>query len=218
MDLDLRRLNTITQTDATRENITPEIAQKMLEEGNKRFVNNDQVDRNLLQQVKETGKQKPFATILGCIDSRVSNEIIFDQGIGDIFSIRIAGNIVNTDILGSMEFACGLAGTKIIVVLGHTSCGAVGGACAGLNLNHGILNSLLSKINPAVNAVKAKLQKDSDDVDITKHADEVAVKNVELTIQRIVNESANLAKLVEEEKIKIVGAMYNIGTGKVEFL
>ena len=142
----------ITQTRETQAALTPNGAWELLKEGNKRFVEKNFADRDLLQQVKETTSgQYPFATILGCIDSRVSAELIFDQGVGDIFSARVAGNIVNEDILGSMEFACKLAGTKIIVVLGHTSCGAVKGACDDAKM--GNLTELLSKIKPAVEAV-----------------------------------------------------------------
>lgn len=217
MELDLRRLNSITQTDATRANITPAIARQMLEAGNKRFMEKNQVDRDLLQQVKETsgeeGSQKPFATILHCIDSRASAEILFDQGIGDIFSIRIAGNIINTDILGSMEFACRLTGTKLILVLGHTGCGAVKGTIQGAEL--GILTSLLGKIRPAVNAVKQPEREEDRIVTNTKFVNDVAKKNVELSIQGILNQSAVLAKMVEDEEIIIVGGMHDINTGEV---
>ena len=217
--LDLRRLNTMTQTDATRAHITPAIARQMLEAGNKRFLDKTQVNRDLLQQVKETsgekGSQKPYATILHCIDSRASAEIIFDQGIGDIFSIRIAGNIINTDILGSMEFACKLTGTKILMVLGHTSCGAVGGAINGAEL--GVLTSMLSKIRPAVNAVKQPDAAADRTSKNTKFVNEVSKKNVEMSIQRILNESAVLAKMVADKEIMIIGGMHDITTGKVTF-
>ena len=130
-------------------NMTPKKALEYLREGNKRFMNNLMSNRDLLQQANETvNGQWPFATILSCIDSRTSAELIFDQGLGDIFSVRIAGNIVNTDILGSMEFACKVAGSKLIVVLGHTKCGAVKGACDHVEM--GNLTELLLKIQPAV--------------------------------------------------------------------
>ncbi len=139
-------------TKETQATMTPESSLAVLKEGNKRFQENLKADRDLMEQVKDTsGGQFPFATVLSCIDSRVSSELIFDQGIGDIFSVRIAGNFVNEDILGSMEFACKLAGTKLIVVLGHTACGAVKGACDDARL--GNLTTLLEKIKPAVNAV-----------------------------------------------------------------
>ena len=139
-------------TKETQSKMTPETSLEELKNGNKRFVNRQKLNRDLMQQVSETSNgQYPFATVLSCIDSRVSSELIFDQGIGDIFSVRIAGNFVNEDILGSMEFACKLAGTKLIVVLGHTACGAVKGACDHARL--GNLTALINKIEPAVEAV-----------------------------------------------------------------
>src|SRR6187402_355725 len=130
--------------------ITPSMALELLKDGNKRFVNNLKANRNLLEQVNETSDgQHPFAVILSCIDSRTSAELIFDQGFGDIFSVRIAGNIINEDILGSMEFACKIAGSKFIVVLGHTKCGAVKGACDRVEM--GNLTVLLAKLQPAIN-------------------------------------------------------------------
>ena len=141
-------------TKETQALMTPEKSLQTLKDGNLRFQKSLKEDRNLIEQVTDTSKgQYPFATILSCIDSRVSSELIFDQGIGDIFSVRIAGNFVNEDILGSMEFACKLAGTKLILVLGHTSCGAVKGACDDAKL--GNLTAMLEKIKPAVNAVKS---------------------------------------------------------------
>jgi carbonic anhydrase len=140
-------------TKETQATLTPEKAVAFLKEGNLRFQNNLKANRNLLEQVNDTSTgQFPFATILSCIDSRVSAELVFDQGLGDIFSIRIAGNFVNEDILGSMEFACKLAGTKVVIVLGHTSCGAIKGACDNAKL--GNLTALINKIKPAVRAVK----------------------------------------------------------------
>ena len=139
-------------TKETQSKMTPETSLEELKNGNKRFVDRQKLNRDLMQQVSETSNgQYPFATVLSCIDSRVSSELIFDQGIGDIFSVRIAGNFVNEDILGSMEFACKLAGTKLIVVLGHTACGAVKGACDHARL--GNLTALINKIEPAVDAV-----------------------------------------------------------------
>jgi len=215
--LDLVKLNTNTQTVKTRALITPKIALTLLKNGNKRFVSNKPLNRDLLKQVKDTsgkGGQKPYATVLSCIDSRVSSELIFDQGIGDIFSIRIAGNFVNTDILGSMEFACKAAGTKLIVVLGHTSCGAVGGACNDVQI--GNLGSLLGKIRPAVNAIvqpKNPKQRTAENKDFVNV---VATKNVKLNIQRILNESTILAQMVADGDIMVVGGMYDIATGKVK--
>ncbi|HEX8675896.1 MAG TPA: carbonic anhydrase, partial [Segetibacter sp.] len=126
-----------TLTKEMQEKITPQQALEILKEGNKRFVHNLKVNRNLLEQVNETRDgQWPFAVILSCIDSRTSAELIFDQGLGDIFSVRIAGNVINEDILGSMEFACKIAGSKFIMVLGHTKCGAIKGACDNIEIGH----------------------------------------------------------------------------------
>ncbi|WP_339888968.1 carbonic anhydrase family protein [uncultured Flavobacterium sp.] len=196
--------------------MTPQKSLEYLKEGNQRFQNNLKANRNLLEQVNDTSDgQFPFATILSCIDSRVSSELVFDQGLGDVFSVRIAGNFVNEDILGSMEFACKLAGTKLIVVLGHTACGAIKGACDGAKM--GNLTKLIEKITPAVNAVKeptdASLRNSKND----EFVDTVAKTNVELTIERIYAESPILAELEKNGDIKIVGAMYDINTGAVEF-
>ncbi len=204
------------QTKETQELMTPQKSLDLLKEGNARFQNNLKANRDLLEQVKQTGKgQFPFATILSCIDSRVSSELIFDQGIGDVFSVRIAGNFVNEDILGSMEFACKLAGTKLIVVLGHTACGAVKGACDDAKL--GNLTAMLSKIKPAVNSVvepKDQKLRNSSNIEFVNN---VAKKNVELTIDQIMKESDVLAEMQNNGKIQIIGAMYDINTGKVSF-
>ena len=202
-------------TKETQASMTPEKALTFLKEGNKRFLNNLKANRNLLEQVNETSDgQFPFATILSCIDSRVSAELVFDQGLGDIFSIRIAGNFVNEDILGSMEFACKLAGTKVIVVLGHTSCGAIKGACDDAKL--GNLTALMNKIKPAVNTVlepKNESLRNSKNIDFVNNVSE---KNVHLTIDRILKESPVLAEMEKNGEIKIVGAMYDIKTGIVD--
>ena len=146
-----------TQTKEMQNNLTPEQAIEILKKGNDRFINNLKANRNLLEQVNETSDgQHPFAFILSCIDSRTSAELIFDQGLGDIFSCRIAGNILNEDILGSMEFACKVAGAKVIVVLGHTKCGAIKGACDNVKL--GNLTALLDKIKPAIDAERTTLE------------------------------------------------------------
>lgn len=197
--------------------MTPKKALEFLQEGNERFQKNLKANRNLLQQVNETKDgQFPFATILSCIDSRVSAELVFDQGLGDIFSVRIAGNFVNEDILGSMEFACKLAGTKLLVVLGHTSCGAVKGACDHARL--GNLTTLINKIEPAVEAVsepKDESLRNSQNLDFV---DAVAVKNVELTLDNIRQQSPILKEMEEKGEIAIVGAMYDLSDGKVSFL
>lgn len=196
--------------------MTPELALEVLKEGNKRFSNNLQVKRDTLQQVSDTSfGQFPFATILSCIDSRGSSELIFDQGIGDIFSIRIAGNFVNEDILGSMEFACKLAGAKLILVLGHTACGAIKGACDHARL--GNLTALINKIEPAVEAVTEPKDTTLRNSSNATFVDAVAKKNVEMTIDAIRNSSSILAEMEREGSIKIVGGMYDIKTGKVHF-
>jgi carbonic anhydrase len=204
-------------TKETQATMTPKKALDFLTEGNQRFQDNLKAHRNLLEQVNDTSTgQFPFATILSCIDSRVSAELIFDQGLGDIFSIRIAGNFVNQDILGSMEFGCKLAGTKLVVVLGHTSCGAIKGACDNAKL--GNLTAMLNKIKPAVNSVlepkEVSLRKSSN----LEFVDNVATRNVALTIDRIRNESDVLAEMEQNGEIMIVGAMYNINDGSVNFI
>ncbi|WP_408023458.1 carbonic anhydrase family protein [Tenacibaculum sediminilitoris] len=203
-------------TKETQATMTPQKSLQYLKEGNERFQNNLKANRNLLEQVNDTRDgQFPFATILSCIDSRVSAELVFDQGLGDIFSVRIAGNFVNQDILGSMEFACKLAGTKLIVVLGHTSCGAIKGACDNAEL--GNLTSMLNKIKPAVEAVtepKDPSLRNSSNLDFV---DTVAEKNVKLTINKILKESSVLAEMHTSGEIMIVGAMYNIKDGSVSF-
>ncbi|WP_420574925.1 carbonic anhydrase family protein [Kordia sp.] len=204
-------------TKDTQAVMTPDSSIQALKDGNQRFVENTQVSRDLLDQVSDTSTgQYPFATILSCIDSRVSSELIFDQGIGDIFSVRVAGNFVNEDILGSMEFACKLAGTKVVVVLGHTACGAVKGACDHARL--GNLTALINKIEPAVEAVTEPTDeslRNSKNIDFVNN---VAVKNVEMTIENIRKQSPVLAELENDGDIKIVGGMYDISNGKVTFL
>ncbi|MEM6686019.1 MAG: carbonic anhydrase family protein [Bacteroidota bacterium] len=204
------------QTKETQALMTPDSAIEALKDGNKRFMENMQVSRDLLDQVSDTSTgQYPFATVLSCIDSRVSSELIFDQGIGDIFSVRIAGNFVNQDILGSMEFACKLAGTKVIVVLGHTSCGAVKGACDHARL--GNLTALINKIEPAVEAVAEPADESLRNSKNIEFVNNVAIKNVEMTIENIRKQSPVLADMERDEDIKIVGGMYDISDGKVTF-
>jgi carbonic anhydrase len=194
--------------------ITPRMALKILQDGNKRFVTNLKANRNLLEQVNDTRDgQWPFATILSCIDSRTSAELIFDQGLGDIFSVRIAGNIVNTDILGSMEFACKVAGSKLIIVLGHSKCGAVKGACDHVEM--GNLTELLSKIQPAVYQ-ENKTKDDRTSANYT-FVENVAEINVKRSVKNIIERSFILEQMVESGSIGVVGAMYNIETGIVEF-
>lgn len=203
-------------TRETQATMTPQKSLQYLKEGNLRFQNNLKANRNLLEQVNDTSDgQFPFATILSCIDSRVSAELVFDQGLGDIFSVRIAGNFVNEDILGSMEFACKLAGTKLIVVLGHTACGAVKGACD--NAKMGNLTKLIEKITPAVNAVTEPTDAGLRNSKNSEFVDTVAKKNVQLTIDRIHAESPILSEMEKSEEIMIIGAMYDINTGEVNF-
>ena len=204
------------QTKETQTSMTAEKSLQELKEGNKRFQANQKADRNLKEQVADTsGGQYPFATILSCIDSRVSSELIFDQGIGDVFSARIAGNFVNDDILGSMEFACKLAGTKLIVVLGHTACGAVKGACDDAKL--GKLTGMLEKIKPAVNSVSEPEDPNLRNSSNIEFVNKVAEKNVHLTIDKIKADSEVLAAMVKNNEIKIVGGMYDIQSGAVTF-
>ena len=204
------------QTKETQTSMTSEKSLQELKEGNKRFQANQKADRNLKEQVADTsGGQYPFATILSCIDSRVSSELIFDQGIGDIFSARIAGNFVNDDILGSMEFACKLAGTKLIVVLGHTACGAVKGACDDAKL--GKLTGMLEKIKPAVNSVSEPEDPSLRNSSNIEFVNNVAEKNVHLTIDKIKADSEVLDKMVQNNEINIVGGMYDVQSGAVTF-
>ena len=197
------------QTKESQNNITPQMSIDILKQGNLRFQKNIKADRNLIEQVTETSTgQFPFATILSCIDSRVSSELIFDQGIGDIFSVRIAGNFVNDDILGSMEFACKLAGTKLIVVLGHTACGAVKGACDDAKL--GKLTGMLEKIKPAVKAVKTPEDnslRNSSNIDFVN---KVAKENVHLTIEAILRESDVLKEMHDSKELKIVEIAFSM--------
>jgi carbonic anhydrase len=194
--------------------ITPTMALGLLKDGNKRFMNNLKVNRNLLQQANETSDgQHPFAVILSCIDSRTSAELIFDQGLGDIFSVRIAGNIINEDILGSMEFGCKVAGAKIIVVLGHTKCGAVKGACDHVEM--GNLTALLSKLQPAVYDEKTiQGNRNSSNSDFVE---KVASINVKRTVHGIIERSPILKELIENGQIGIVGGMHDISSGEVTF-
>jgi carbonic anhydrase len=194
--------------------MTPRKAMEYLKEGNKRFVNNLKAHRDLLEQANATiDGQWPFATILSCIDSRTSAELIFDQGLGDIFSVRIAGNIVNTDILGSMEFACKVSGSKLIVVLGHSKCGAVKGACDHVEM--GNLTELLSKIQPAV--YQEKFTNDNRTSKNEPFVENVAEINVKRSVKNIIERSNILERMIENGEIGVVGAMHNIESGKVTF-
>jgi carbonic anhydrase len=194
--------------------ITPSKALELLKDGNSRFVNNLKINRNLLQQANETSDgQHPFAIILSCIDSRTSAELIFDQGLGDIFSVRIAGNIINEDILGSMEFACKVAGSKIIVVLGHTKCGAVKGACDHVEM--GNLTTLLNKIKPAVDSeTTTKENRNSKNSDFVEN---VTIINVKQTVKLILEKSPILKEMINNGEIGIIGGIHDISSGEVTF-
>lgn len=192
--------------------ITPEGAIEMLREGNRRFLDRTPLDRSWADDIQATaGGQYPYAVVLGCIDSRVPVETVFDQGIGDIFTSRVAGNIVNEDLLGSMEFACKLAGSKAILVLGHTACGAVKGAIGKARL--GNLTALVTKIEPVVDEVAETMDPESPDF-----VDAVAEANVIRTIETIRVQSEVLAEMEKAGEIAIVGGMYDVASGEVRFL
>jgi len=206
-----------TQTAESQSKLSPKEAIQLLKEGNKRFVNREMRERDLMAQVEETSKgQFPFACIVGCIDSRVPATTVFDQGIGSLFIATVAGNIINEDILGSLEFGCAAAGSKAIVVLGHTSCGAVKGACDSVEL--GNLTSLLSKINASVKETVEPNDPTMRNSSNLLFVNEVAKNNVLRSVENIRVKSNVLRRLEEEGKITIVGAMYDVGTGKVSFL
>ena len=194
--------------------ITPSMALDLLKEGNKRFINNLRINRNLLQQANDTSDgQHPFAVILSCIDSRTSAELIFDQGLGDVFSVRIAGNIINEDILGCMEFGCKVAGSKIIVVLGHTKCGAIKGACDHVEM--GNLTALLNKIRPAVD--DEQTTKENRNSTNGEFVEKVGDINVRRSVKSIMERSTILKEMIENGEIGIVGGTHDIATGQVTF-
>jgi carbonic anhydrase len=203
-----------TLTKEMRDALTPIQAIELLKEGNKRFMNNLKINRNLLQQVNETSAgQYPFAFVLSCIDSRTSAELIFDQGLGDIFSCRVAGNVLNEDVLGSMEFACKVAGSKVILVLGHTQCGAVKGACDGVELGH--LTGLLEKIKTVIRQDQGSTAKtSSEDPLFVEH---VSILNVKHVMKEILQRSSVIAGLVENGQIAIIGGVYEVERGSVYF-
>lgn len=202
-------------TKETQAATTPELALKYLREGNERFVNSRGRDRNLMEQVHKTSNEQfPIAVTLSCIDSRTSCELVFDQGIGHIFSIRIAGSVINEDILGCMEFACNIAGSKLIVVLGHTNCGAIQAACD--NVETGNLSTLLNKIQPSVYYEKTVGEnRNSQNGEFVEKVSEIQVKR---SVEKIVEESLILRELIGNKKIGLIGAIYDVDTGRVEFL
>jgi len=205
--------DTLTQTKERQASITPDMALQMLKDGNKRFLEGNTLERDFSEQIKKTANnQYPFAVILNCIDSRAPAEILFDQGIGDIFNIRIAGNIVNEDILGSLEFACKVSGAKLILVLGHSNCGAIKGAIDDVKL--GNLTELLSKIKPAVDATSYEGKKSSSNYE---YVEEVAKQNVMDSMKDIHDRSPILDSMIKNGDVKLEGGMYDLKTGKVEF-
>jgi carbonic anhydrase len=200
-------------TKAQRDKLTPDEIIGLMKAGNERFRLGKESPHNYLAQQKASAKgQYPAAVILSCIDSRAPAETIMDLGIGDTFNARVAGNVANEDILGSMEFACKVTGAKVVLVMGHTSCGAIKGAIDNVQL--GLLTALLSKIRPAVSATEYQGERSAKNYDFV---DAVARKNVELTMADIHRRSAVLEDLESTGAIKIVGAMYNLETGLVEF-
>lgn len=194
---------------------TPEEALQALKDGNQRFLSGNTLNQDWKAQIDKTaGGQAPYATVLSCLDSRVPPEILFDQGIGDIFVGRVAGNVESINMLGSFEFAKGVKGTKLLVVLGHTACGAVGGACQDVKL--GTLTQLLAEIKPAVDIVQARHP--NENVCEMPHVDEISEENVLRTVQDIREKSPIISELEAEGKLKVVGAMYDIKTGEVTWL
>ena len=203
-----------TLTRELRDTLTPTAAIEVLRKGNERFINNLRANRNLLQQVNDTSDgQHPLAIVLSCIDSRTSAELIFDQGLGDIFSCRVAGNVLNDDILGSMEFACKVAGARAVVVLGHTKCGAIRGACDGVKM--GNLTGLLQKVDEAI-----ELETDTF-TDRTssnpEFVERVAEQNVLLVKRQVMERSPLLAAMIKQSELALVGGMYDVDSGAVEF-
>ncbi|WP_276485037.1 carbonic anhydrase family protein [Paraflavitalea pollutisoli] len=201
-----------THNKETQSTTTPEMALEFLKEGNKRFISNLKYNRDLLQQVNETKEgQWPFAVILSCIDSRTSAELVFDQGLGDVFSVRIAGNVVNDDIVGSMEFACKVAGSKLIVVLGHSKCGAIKGACNHVEL--GNLTGLLKKVQPAIDKVSEEGKEGSG----PEFVEAVAHANTQISLEEILERSPILREMYENGEIGLAAAFYQVETGEVKF-
>jgi len=194
--------------------ITPARALEMLKQGNERFVNGKTLPRDFLAQVRQTATgQYPFAAIVSCLDSRIPPAIVFDQGVGDLFVGRIAGNFVNDDMLGSLEFATKLSGAKLVVILGHTECGAIRGACDAAQL--GLLTATLANINPAVKAVQGDYTpRNSSNAGFVQS---VAEMNVQLTMKKLLDRSVVLREMVDKGELGLVGAMYDITTGKVMF-
>lgn len=196
--------------------LTPDEALQLLKEGNARFVAGESIDRDLIEQQKATSAgQYPFAVVLSCLDSRSAPEVVFDQGVGDLFVGRVAGNVVDTNLLGSFEFATAAAGSKVIVVMGHTACGAVKGACDGVEL--GNLTALLDEIEPAMDAVSTPVGVDRSSANI-EFVNDVVETNVRMQVNELVRRSDVVRELVEAGQVKVVGAVHDISTGEVTFL
>lgn len=205
--ISLTQCTTTVQTKESQAAATPQQVAASLQAGNERFASGKSAHRNLLKQVQLTaGGQHPLAAIVSCMDSRTSSELIFDQGIGDAFNVRVAGNVINDDVLGSLEYACAVAGAKVVLVVGHTSCGAVKGATKGAKLEH--LTGLLDRIQPAVQ----RTSKGGDD-----YVDRVSIENVKLGLTSIRDRSSTLRKLEKEGKVVLIGALYHVDSGRVEF-
>ena len=202
-----------TPTKETQSAITPEEVLQLMIDGHNRYLEGKMLNRNLIEQVKATASaQYPYAVVLNCLDSRVIPESVFDQGIGDIFDARVAGNFVNDDILGSMEFACKITGAKLILVVGHTNCGAIKGAIDDAEL--GNLTQLLDKIKPAVARTKYDGDKSSKNLE---YVDLVSKENVLMAIENIKLRSPVLKEMLDKNEIMIAGCMYNISDGTIEF-
>ena len=198
------------------QSLTPDQALELLKEGNARFVAGDSIDRDLIDQQRDTaGGQFPFAVVLSCLDSRSAPEVVFDQGVGDIFVGRVAGNVVDTNLLGSFEFATAAAGSKLIVVMGHTACGAVKGACDGVEV--GNLTALLDEIEPAIDAVSTPVGTDRSSAN-TEFVNRVIETNVRMQVNELLRRSDVVRGLVEEGQVKVVGAVHDLATGEVTFL
>lgn len=202
------------QTAQTQGQLTPDQALALLRDGNARFAAGQSINCDLLQQVRDTSSgQAPFAAVVGCIDSRVPPELVFDQRIGDIFAARIAGNYVNDDIIGSLEFATQLAGSKAIVVLGHSECGAVKGAVDNAKL--GLLTGVLAQIRPSLAKLDYQGVPSSKDKALVQR---VAEQNVRDAVARLTARSEVLAQRVQAGQLKVVGAMHDISTGKIQWM
>lgn len=208
--------NALAASSAMQSNVSPADVFQMLKDGNERFLKGDATDRNHKDSIANTADgQWPYAAILSCIDSRVPTEIIFDRGIGDLFNACVAGNFANTDIIGSIEYACKVAGSKLVVVLGHTSCGGVKGACDYIEL--GNITALCKNMYPAVEAVKTEEGEERSSKNIA-FVNRVAAKNVEMTIENLKAKSEILKDMSDNDEIMIVGGMYDVGSGSVTWL